>query len=215
MRPASVSAAATNTSSSYAGAILRAAASWARGEEEKEEEEEAREDNEGLNLEEVLQAIQEEEAKGAKSKEQPRQVSGGRLSSRPVDLGRWRRNDGGNVQSRRRRKWSLDTTTSTECYGRDNEEEEDDVDLPEISLREVSAHAWMVVYDKVYDVTDFLSEHPGGEEVMREYVGYDASVAFRGVGHSPDALEMLDRYLVGVLPEEERMFRSFGESFSW
>ncbi len=51
-------------------------------------------------------------------------------------------------------------------------------------------------------------------EVMQEYAGYDASVAFRGVGHSPDALTMLEQYLIGVLPVHERMFRD-GESFSW
>ena len=43
--------------------------------------------------------------------------------------------------------------------------------LPIISLDEVSEHSsrndgWMVIYDRVYDVTNFLREHPGGEEVI-------------------------------------------------
>ena len=43
--------------------------------------------------------------------------------------------------------------------------------LPIISLDEVSEHSsrddgWMVIYDRVYDVTSFLKEHPGGEEVI-------------------------------------------------
>ena len=43
--------------------------------------------------------------------------------------------------------------------------------LPIISLDEVSEHSsrndgWMVIYDQVYDVTNFLREHPGGEEVI-------------------------------------------------
>merc|ERR1711962_544379 len=45
------------------------------------------------------------------------------------------------------------------------------INLPIISLDEVSEHSsrndgWMVIYDRVYDVTNFLREHPGGEEVI-------------------------------------------------
>jgi hypothetical protein len=63
----------------------------------------------------------------------------------------------------------------------------DDVDpetgLDLISLKEVSCHdtrkdGWMVIYDTVYQVTEFLKSHPGGEEVMQEYNGYDATLLF-------------------------------------
>ena len=49
---------------------------------------------------------------------------------------------------------------------------------------------------------------------MYEYLGYDASLAFRSVGHSPDALEMLNDYLIGELPENEKMYRD-GAEFPW
>ena len=79
-----------------------------------------------------------------------------------------------------------------------------------ISLDEVSYHCtmedgWMVIYDKVYEVTEYLMKHPGGEDVMMEYLGYDATMAFRGVGHSQVALAILQRYLVGILPRTERL----------
>ena len=85
-----------------------------------------------------------------------------------------------------------------------------DTNLPVVSLDEVSEHCsqedgWMVLYDRVYDVTAFLREHPGGEDVMIEYLGYDATFAFRGVGHSNDALEMLEDFLIGILPFQERL----------
>jgi len=85
-----------------------------------------------------------------------------------------------------------------------------DTDLALISLDEVSEHSsqadgWMVLYDRVYNVTAFLREHPGGEEVMAEYLGYDATFAFRGVGHSRDAVEMLEEFLIGILPFQERL----------
>merc|ERR1711879_1137230 len=71
-------------------------------------------------------------------------------------------------------------------------------DDKQYSLEEVESHnigrgpdksVWMVIHDKVYDVTKFLDEHPGGEEVLIETAGKDASEAFEDVGHSTDARE--------------------------
>eukprot|EP01134_Creolimax_fragrantissima_P004922 CFRG4922T1 len=72
---------------------------------------------------------------------------------------------------------------------------------------EVAAHnteedIWFVVHGKVYDVTPFMDEHPGGEEVLLELAGADASVAFDDVGHSTDAVNMLDEYYKGDLKGE-------------
>ncbi|KAE9414254.1 hypothetical protein Angca_006963, partial [Angiostrongylus cantonensis] len=50
---------------------------------------------------------------------------------------------------------------------------------------------------QVYDVTTFLSEHPGGAEAIMEFAGKDATVAFEDVGHSKDAREMTEEYLIG------------------
>lgn len=41
---------------------------------------------------------------------------------------------------------------------------------------------------------------------MLEYLGLDATVAFQGVGHSADALEMMEPFLIGVLPKSERAY---------
>ena len=79
-------------------------------------------------------------------------------------------------------------------------------DLPEYSLADVSEHAtlsdcWIVMFDRVYDVTKFIDEHPGGQYIMLESAGRDATLAFRGSRHSKDAYDMLDKYLIGILPE--------------
>lgn len=42
-------------------------------------------------------------------------------------------------------------------------------------------------------------QHPGGEEVLLEQAGSDASESFEDVGHSTDAREMLEQYYVGEL----------------
>lgn len=71
-----------------------------------------------------------------------------------------------------------------------------------ITLEEVSKHAtgkdcWMVIHGKVYNVTDFLDEHPGGDEVMISSSGKDATEDFEDVGHSTAARKQLDDYYVG------------------
>ncbi len=42
-------------------------------------------------------------------------------------------------------------------------------------------------------------QHPGGEEVLLEQAGADATESFEDVGHSTDAREMLEQYYVGEL----------------
>jgi len=69
---------------------------------------------------------------------------------------------------------------------------------------------WTVIHDKVYDVTKFLDEHPGGEEILIENGGMDSTENFEDVGHSSDAREMLEEYYIGELAEEDRTARSSG-----
>ncbi|CAB3408587.1 unnamed protein product [Caenorhabditis bovis] len=78
-----------------------------------------------------------------------------------------------------------------------------------ISLDEIQKHnsdqsCWIILSGKVYDVTKFLNEHPGGEEVITQLGGQDATEAFNDVGHSRDALEMTKEYLIGTIPEDAK-----------
>uniref|UniRef100_A0A0K0D0W5 Cytochrome b5 heme-binding domain-containing protein n=1 Tax=Angiostrongylus cantonensis TaxID=6313 RepID=A0A0K0D0W5_ANGCA len=86
--------------------------------------------------------------------------------------------------------------------------------LRTIPMSEVEQHSneescWIIINGKgypqmylplfqVYDVTTFLSEHPGGAEAIMEFAGKDATVAFEDVGHSKDAGEMTEEYLIGA-----------------
>ncbi|KAE8354694.1 cytochrome b5-like heme/steroid binding domain-containing protein [Aspergillus coremiiformis] len=74
----------------------------------------------------------------------------------------------------------------------------------ELTFQEVSSHntkkdLYMVVHDKVYDCSSFVDEHPGGEEVLLDVGGQDATEAFEDVGHSDEAREILDGLFVGNL----------------
>lgn len=57
----------------------------------------------------------------------------------------------------------------------------------------------IVISNRVYDLTKFLDEHPGGEEILKEQHGLDASNAFEDVGHSTDAREQMEAYVIGRL----------------
>uniref|UniRef100_A0A8B9Z5W2 Cytochrome b5 type B n=1 Tax=Buteo japonicus TaxID=224669 RepID=A0A8B9Z5W2_9AVES len=46
---------------------------------------------------------------------------------------------------------------------------------------------------------DLLFQHPGGEEVLLEQAGRDATESFEDVGHSTDAREMLKQYYIGEI----------------
>ncbi|TDL23321.1 hypothetical protein BD410DRAFT_839202 [Rickenella mellea] len=62
-----------------------------------------------------------------------------------------------------------------------------------LSLRQVAEHnskksCWVIIKNKVYDVTEFLPEHPGGSKIILKYAGKDATSAYEPI-HPPDALD--------------------------
>jgi len=76
--------------------------------------------------------------------------------------------------------------------------------LAECSKHNDNRSPWLVIHNNVYDVTEFLNEHPGGEEVLLEQAGKEASEAFEDVGHSSDARELMKKYQIGELVEADR-----------
>ena len=61
---------------------------------------------------------------------------------------------------------------------------------------------WKLTVSVVYNVTNYLEDHPGGKEVLIEAAGTDATEAFEEIGHSDEAREQLEPYFVGDLPSE-------------
>ena len=70
--------------------------------------------------------------------------------------------------------------------------------LKNITLQEVAEHnteesVWVVIGNdktggpKVYDITPYLDDHPGGAEVLMDVAGKDADEFFEDIGHSSDA----------------------------
>lgn len=96
--------------------------------------------------------------------------------------------------------------------------------VPTMTLADVQKHKsaddlWIVIHGKgtifelnenensrltsptVYDVTSYARDHPGGAEALVEVAGQDATSAYEDVGHSEDAREIMNGFLVGVLSE--------------
>ncbi|KAB5583136.1 cytochrome b5-like heme/steroid binding domain-containing protein [Coniochaeta sp. 2T2.1] len=74
----------------------------------------------------------------------------------------------------------------------------------EYTYQDVAEHntkkdIFVVIHDVVYDATKFIDEHPGGEEVLLDVGGQDATEAFEDVGHSDEARETLEALKVGTL----------------
>ena len=76
----------------------------------------------------------------------------------------------------------------------------------EITAEELAQHTtedslWMAISGTVVDVTAFAAQHPGGAKILSSNAGTDATAAFNGVPHSPDAAASLAQYAVGTLAD--------------
>ena len=80
---------------------------------------------------------------------------------------------------------------------------------------EASKSYWIVIHDKVYDVTKWLDDHPGGEDVLMENSGTDASEPWEDIGHSSEAREKMKKYQIGELRQEDRRNRKEKEPTNW
>ncbi|XP_072375617.1 uncharacterized protein [Diabrotica undecimpunctata] len=77
------------------------------------------------------------------------------------------------------------------------------------SIDEIAKHdgseesrIWIIIKKNVYDVTDYIEEHPGGADVIKECAGKDATREFENIGHSLDAKNRLKKLKVGEVNEE-------------
>ena len=73
--------------------------------------------------------------------------------------------------------------------------------LPSYTILDVNKHnkrddAWLIIKDNVYNVTDWIDKHPGGDIIMKG-VGKDATSLFEGIGHSSIAKKQLKTMLIG------------------
>lgn len=77
---------------------------------------------------------------------------------------------------------------------------------PRISAEELARHgtreqrSWVALYGQVYDLTDYIDEHPGGAAAITDVAGTDGTEHFAAV-HNPELLQSMGFEPIGTLAE--------------
>ncbi|KAI1736258.1 cytochrome b5-like heme/steroid binding domain-containing protein [Xylaria scruposa] len=69
----------------------------------------------------------------------------------------------------------------------------------ELKTHKTDSDAWIVVHGNVYNVSKFLEDHPGGQDIILEVAGQDATDVFEEAAHSSEARDMLPLLEIGRL----------------
>lgn len=95
---------------------------------------------------------------------------------------------------------SGDTTTSAETPTTDTSEVASGITLAEVATHNTAEDCWTVVDGNVYDLTKFVSQHPGGSDKIIGICGVDATSEFssqHGGDETPE--NTLSNYQIGKL----------------
>jgi len=77
-----------------------------------------------------------------------------------------------------------------------------DITTEELKKHNTEDSSWIAIEGKVYDITHFLNDHPGGKEIILPHLATDATDTFTSDtthSHSDAAFYMLEKYYIGVL----------------
>ncbi|RGP73151.1 nadh cytb-reductase [Fusarium longipes] len=81
--------------------------------------------------------------------------------------------------------------------------------MEEYTVKQVAEHnrpddSWIIIHGRIYDVTRYIRDHPGGADVLIEAAGVDASEDFDNAGHSEDAFEIMEDLCIGKIKGFEK-----------
>ncbi|KAI9288462.1 hypothetical protein BC943DRAFT_345620 [Umbelopsis sp. AD052] len=79
--------------------------------------------------------------------------------------------------------------------------------MPAFTTKQIAKHnhsnsTWVIVDDKVYDVTQFLQDHPGGDDLILEHAGTDVTEIMKDQlehEHSDAAYDLLNEHYIGTV----------------
>ena len=69
----------------------------------------------------------------------------------------------------------------------------------EVKQHNTKDDCWLIIKDMVYNVTEFLSIHPGGSSIVLSVGGEDATEYFYELHREEILLEVGDEYVIGTL----------------
>lgn len=110
---------------------------------------------------------------------------------------------GGFLSKQQSKSTNSDTTYQSSHNQQNNETVTQTYAAEEVIEHSTESDCWLIIDNRVYDVTEFISKHPGGAERIITYCGKDATTAFAtqaGEGtHSSSAKNIQQEYLIGNL----------------
>lgn len=68
----------------------------------------------------------------------------------------------------------------------------------EVSLHSKRTDCWIIINKKVYDVTSYVEEHPGGDAILA-HAGDDSTEGFFGPQHATRVFDMIEDFYIGNL----------------
>ncbi|KAK9705901.1 hypothetical protein RND81_07G091000 [Saponaria officinalis] len=70
----------------------------------------------------------------------------------------------------------------------------------DVSLHNKRTDCWVIIKDKVYDVTSYVEEHPGGDAILTN-AGGDSTEGFFGPQHGTRVFDIIDDFCIGELQQ--------------
>ncbi|KAK4778007.1 hypothetical protein SAY87_018194 [Trapa incisa] len=68
----------------------------------------------------------------------------------------------------------------------------------EVSLHKKRDDCWIIIKDRVYDVTPYVEEHPGGDAILA-HAGDDSTRGFYGPQHGTRVFDIIEDFYIGDL----------------
>lgn len=65
---------------------------------------------------------------------------------------------------------------------------------------------WVIVHEKVYDITSFLADHPGGDSILLEFAGTDITSVLSNINyhtHSEAAYDLIREHYIGDVEKQD------------
>ncbi|KAK7451131.1 fatty acid alpha-hydroxylase [Stygiomarasmius scandens] len=88
-------------------------------------------------------------------------------------------------------------------------------DEEELAAHKSVSSCWVSRNGKVYDITSFLPDHPGGDDIIVQYAGKDVGNVMADTNeheHSDAAYDMLDEYFIGRLGSTDNIVKEDWEA---
>ncbi|KAI4380717.1 hypothetical protein MLD38_006878 [Melastoma candidum] len=68
----------------------------------------------------------------------------------------------------------------------------------EVALHNKRSDCWLILKDKIFDVTSYVEEHPGGDSILNN-AGDDSTEGFYGPQHPGGVFQLVEDFYIGDL----------------